>query len=184
MIELNLIEYKRIIVIGNNGSGKSFLSRELQAITGLPLFHLDLEFWRPNWEQPPKEEWIKRQVELISKEKWIIDGNHSGVTMELRFQKADLLIFLDINRLICLLGVIERHGKKRSDMPHYLKERLDIEHFKFLLGLWRFPKRRKVEIMKLHDKYEQLPFLVIRSRNEMKKFLIEWKEYKKMELVE
>lgn len=69
VIVLNILGYSRIIIVGNNGSGKSFLAKELSVITGLPLIHLDVEFWRPNWEQPPKEEWIKKQMELTSKEK-------------------------------------------------------------------------------------------------------------------
>jgi adenylate kinase family enzyme len=42
---LDIFGYNRmIIVVGNNGSGKSFLSKELSVITGLPLVHLDVEF--------------------------------------------------------------------------------------------------------------------------------------------
>ena len=55
VIVLNIFEYNRMIIVGNNGSGKSFLSKELSVITGLPLVHLDVEFWRPNWEKPPKD---------------------------------------------------------------------------------------------------------------------------------
>ena len=60
MIVLNIFGYNHIIIVGNNGSGKSFLSKELSVITGLTLVHLDVEFWLPNWEKPPKEEWIKK----------------------------------------------------------------------------------------------------------------------------
>jgi adenylate kinase family enzyme len=41
---LNIFEYNRIIIVGNNGSGKSFISKELAIITGLPVVHLDAEF--------------------------------------------------------------------------------------------------------------------------------------------
>jgi len=40
---LNISDYNRIIIVGNNGSGKSFLSKELSVITGLPLIHLDAD---------------------------------------------------------------------------------------------------------------------------------------------
>ena len=40
---------KRIIVIGSPGSGKSTLSRNLSEITGIPLIHLDKEFWNYDW---------------------------------------------------------------------------------------------------------------------------------------
>ncbi|MDF2909050.1 MAG: hypothetical protein K0R34_4371, partial [Herbinix sp.] len=33
------------------------------------------------------------------------------------------------------VGLLTRYGKKRSDMPQYLEERLDLEFFKFIKGL-------------------------------------------------
>ena len=56
---MGILDYSRIMIVGNNGSGKSVLARELHTITGLPIIHLDNEFWRPNWETPSKEEWRK-----------------------------------------------------------------------------------------------------------------------------
>ena len=177
MIVLNIFRYNRIIIVGNNGSGKSYLSRELSVITSLPLVHLDIEFWGPNWEKPPKEEWIKKQTELISKEKWIIDGNHTD-TMELRFEKADIIIFLDINRFVCLDSVFKRLSKKRSDWPQYLEEKLDRGFFQLCKGLWSFPKTRKHTILDLHKKYHYKPFVVIESRRKMKKLLNQWRDEK------
>ncbi len=177
MIVLSILGYNRIIIVGNNGSGKSFLSKDLSVITGLPLIHLDVEFWRPNWEQPPREEWIKKQMELTSKVKWIIEGNHTD-TMELRFKAADLIIFLDINRFICLVSVLTRNGKKRSDIPQYLEEKLDKEFLRLCKGLWSFSKTRKHTIMNLHKKYPNKPFWVIDSRKKMKKLLKLWRDEK------
>lgn len=174
---LNIFEYNRIIIVGNNGSGKSFLAKELSAITGLPLVHLDVEFWRPDWEKTPKEQWIKRQAELISKEKWIIEGNHTD-TMELRFEAADMIIFLDINRIVCLAGVFKRLGKKRTDWPQYLEEKLDKAFFRFCMGLWIFNNTRKRTIMGLHNKNPGKPFFVIRGRRKMKELLYQWRAEK------
>jgi adenylate kinase family enzyme len=175
MTVLNITEYDRIAVVGNNGSGKSYLSRELSAITGLPLVHLDVEFWRPNWEMPSKEEWIARQAELVSKDQWIIDGTHQA-TMELRFKAADLVIFLDINRLVCLYSVLVRNGRKRTDMPQYLQEKLDRPFFQFCRRLWNFPAAGERTIMGLHEKYLDTPFLVIKGRRRMKKLLRQWRD--------
>lgn len=171
---MNIFEYNRIIIVGNNGSGKSFLAKELSAITGLPLVHLDVEFWRPNWEMPSKEQWIKKQLELTSKEKWIIDGNHTD-TMELRFKASDIIIFLDINRFVCLFSVLSRNGKKRSDTPKYLEEKIDMAFLHFCKGLWTFSKTRKHAIMNLHKKYSDKPFFVIDSRRKMRKLLNQWR---------
>lgn len=40
---------KRIMVIGSPGIGKSTFSRKLSEITGIPLIHLDKEFWNDGW---------------------------------------------------------------------------------------------------------------------------------------
>lgn len=39
---------KKILVIGNSGSGKSTFARKLHRATGLPLFHLDLVWHLPD----------------------------------------------------------------------------------------------------------------------------------------
>lgn len=176
---MNILDYNRMMIIGNNGCGKSFLSKELAAITGLPLVHLDLEFWRPNWEMPSQDEWRDRNIELISNEKWILDGNvNHGGTMELRFEAADLIVFMDINRFVCLAGVLRRYNKKRSDMPQYLVERFDREFFQFLKGVWSFPKTRKRNIMDLHKRHPDKPFFVIHGRRKTKRLLNQWRAEK------
>jgi adenylate kinase family enzyme len=169
--ELDITRYNRIIIVGNSGSGKSFLSNELSTITGLPLIHLDVEYWRPNWEKTPKEEWVKKQTGFVSKEKWIIDGNYNS-TMELRYKAADIIIFLDINRFICIVSAFKRHGTKRTDLPQYLEEKLDFEFLQFCKWIWNFSKTGRHTIMELHKKYPDKPFLMFKSRRKLQKMLI------------
>ncbi len=99
-------------------------------------------------------------------------------TLELRFEKADLIIFLDVNRLVCMHGVLKRQGKKRSDMPHYLEERFNIEFLKFIKGLWDFPRERKRAIISLHKAYPEKQFFVIGSRRKMNALLECWNNKK------
>ena len=84
---MNLSEYKRIILVGSGGSGKSWLAKRLANITDHKMIHLDCEFWQPNWTKMPKEEWIEKQNGFIKGEKWIIDGNYNS-SMELRFSRS------------------------------------------------------------------------------------------------
>ena len=48
---------RRVLVIGISGAGKSTFTRALGVRTGLPVIHLDTEFWRPGWTVTPREEW-------------------------------------------------------------------------------------------------------------------------------
>lgn len=172
---LNILDYKRIIIVGNNGSGKSFFAKRLSAITGLPLIYFDAEFWLPNWAMPSKDEWLNKNKEFISKEKWIIDGmcNH-GEILELRFKSADLIIFLDINRFVCLSSIFKRNSKKRSDTTAYLYEKFDMRFIEFCKGILTFPKIRIRAIINLHEKYPSKPFWVIKSRKKINKLLDQW----------
>jgi len=165
-------KYNRIILVGSGGSGKSWLSKKIAEITGYPLFHLDAEHWKPGWVMSSNEEKVARQQEIISGEKWIIDGNYSG-TMELRFAAADLIIFLDINRLVCFWSVARRAGKKRSDLPDYLEEPkiFNKEFWVFGKWVWNYRKTGGKKIMSLHEKYPEKEFLHIKSRRKVKKLL-------------
>ena len=170
---MNIAEYQRIMIIGNNGSGKSHMARKLAVITGLPLTHLDREFWRPNWEMPTREEWAERNRQFIAGERWIIDGMcRHGDTMVLRYAAAELVIILDINRFVCCYGVIKRAGKPREDMPPFL---WDSRGPRFL---WLCKRallfNTKAAFAGMREAYPAMPVLVINSRREMNRLLNQW----------
>ena len=39
---------KKILVIGCPGAGKSVFSRRLSKILGIPVYHLDMVYWKPD----------------------------------------------------------------------------------------------------------------------------------------
>ena len=73
---------QRALVIGIPGAGKSTFSRALAAKTGLPIIHLDTEFWQPDWEITPREQWRVKVAQLLERDAWIMDGNY-GATLDL-----------------------------------------------------------------------------------------------------
>ena len=46
----------KIIVIGSPGAGKSIFSQKLSDITGLPLYHLDMLYHKPDGTHISKED--------------------------------------------------------------------------------------------------------------------------------
>ena len=172
MIPIKITDFKRIAIVGCGGSGKSWLSKRIAENGDYKLTHLDNEFWKPNWARTPKDEWVEIQRKLILEEKWVIDGNY-GSTMEIRFEVADLVIFLDINRLLCMWRAATRTGKKRSDLPDYLDEPsiTNSEFIEFCKRIWNFRRTDGKIILELHDKYPEKAFLHIRKQRDVKQLL-------------
>ena len=86
---------RRVLIIGNAGSGKSTFAKKLAKTTGLSLVHLDKIYWRGNWEHLTREEFDKALQAELEKEEWIIDGNFSR-TLPRRLEYCDTVIWLDL----------------------------------------------------------------------------------------
>jgi adenylate kinase family enzyme len=164
---------KKVLIVGSSGAGKSTLSVRLGKITGIEVVHLDKLHWRPNWTEPPKDEWEKIVEKALRADAWIIDGNYSG-TMEKRIAACDTIIFLDLPRLVCLYRIFKRvtryYGQNRPDMAAGCDEQFDWE---FIKWVWNFPKRTKPQVKALLKKVggDKMIFH-LRSKAEVEKFLM------------
>lgn len=138
--------YRRIIVIGCPGSGKTTFSRRLGEITGIPVVHLDTLYWRENWQHIEKAEFDRLLAAELEKDTWIVDGNFTR-TLGMRLEKCDCVIWLDYPRLWCMWGMFRRvvrwHGKSRPDMGGGCPERFDLSFIKFI---WNFRKENQARI--------------------------------------
>ncbi|MFC5735570.1 DNA topology modulation protein [Cytobacillus gottheilii] len=163
---------RKIVLIGSGGAGKSTLARQLGEELKIDVYHLDALFWKPNWVSVPKDDQRKIQNKLVEKEEWIIDGNYGG-TMEIRLNAADTIIFLDIQRTICVYRAFKRilqyRNKTRPDMGEGCKERFDLN---FLKWIWNYPKTKRPEILKkLNQISKDQRVIILKSPKEVKQFL-------------
>ena len=163
---------KRVMVVGCCGSGKSTFSKKLHEINGLELIHLDQHYWKPNWTESPKEEWIKRVKSLSEKPNWIIDGNYGG-TMDIRLNRADTIFYLDYSSIRCLYRITKRtlkyYGQVRPDMVSGCKERFDLEFFHYVATFNL--TRRKTILKKLNAYKKEKNVYVLKSDKVQDHFL-------------
>jgi adenylate kinase family enzyme len=157
---------KKIIVIGCPGSGKSCFSKKLHSITGIPLYHLDMMYWKSDKTTVEKDVFYKELLNVLKRDEWIIDGNYAS-TMELRMQVCDTVIFLDYPVEVCLEGIRERRGKKRSDIP-WIEMNEDAEFVEFIKN---YNCKNKPEVINLLEKYSCKDRLVFEKREQADEFL-------------
>ena len=162
---------KRILVIGNSGSGKSTFARKLHRATGLPLFHLDLLWHLPDKTNISREEFDTRLEEILALKEWIIDGNYQR-TLQQRIAACDTIFLLDYPVEVCLAGVAERIGKDRPDIP-WQETEFDPEFRQWILD---FQKDQMPEIRRLLEQYGVgREVNVFCSREEGEMYLRQWK---------
>jgi adenylate kinase family enzyme len=91
---------KRVAVFGNAGGGKSTLARRLAALTGLPLYVLDMIQFRAGSDKVPHkvphDEYLQAHAELLRRDEWIIDGFGCVASAWERFARADTLVYVDL----------------------------------------------------------------------------------------
>ena len=94
---------RKVAVFGNAGGGKSTLARGLAEITRLPLHVIDMiQFqgrYRPDATDGgkiPHEAYLRIHTDLISRDRWIIDGFESVALAWERFAAADTLVYVDL----------------------------------------------------------------------------------------
>ena len=162
----------KICLFGCPGSGKSTLGKNLSKMLGIEVTHLDNIYWKPNWVSISREEFDQKLNELLTCEKYIIEGNYNR-TLDLRLSECDLAIYLDFNSFTCLFSVIKRffqyRNKTREDITIGCEEALDKE---FISYVWNFNKKFR---KKYYNKLENIskPYIVLRSRKQVKRFLKE-----------
>jgi adenylate kinase family enzyme len=162
---------KRVIVIGSGGSGKSTFSRQLGEVTGLPVIHLDMLFWKPNWTSTSKEEWAEVVRREIEKPEWIIDGNFGG-TREMRIRAADTIIMLDLPRWLCMFRNLKRsvvyRNKTRPDMGQGCNEKIDWE---FIMWVWNYKNRSRTKTFQELESQKDKKVIVLKTRRDVTEFL-------------
>ncbi len=160
---------KRIAVVGPGGAGKSTFARELGQRTDLPVIHLDHHFWKPGWIETSRDEWQRRQAELLAGDRWIADGNYGG-TFDERFARADTVIIISRSRLACVAAAFGRsarnHGKAVQADGCF--ERFDPA---FYLWIWNYERDSRPRLNDAPARHEHLDVIELRSRAELNQFL-------------
>jgi adenylate kinase family enzyme len=165
---------KKILVIGNSGSGKTTFAKELAEKTGLPLVHLDKIFWCGEWAHISRDEFDSILKKELQKNEWIIDGDFSR-TLPHRLKCADTVFYLDLPTITCLWGatvrVLKNFGKTRFDMGGNCPERFDKHKINLYKAIISYNKLRRTECYKMLSEQRNIKIIIFKSRRQINSFL-------------
>jgi len=133
---------QRIWITGTIGSGKTTLAKQLGEKYHLPVYHRDVISWDTEGNDVPEDEQIRVVQGITTQEKWIYEGcRFTASKKDGRLENCDAIIFLDINRFICLFRALRRHFRQKikATSEYGWVQIMDFSNIKYIL--WDFPQK-------------------------------------------
>jgi len=168
---------QRIMIFGFPGGGKTTFAVKMGEMLGIPVYHCDRIKQVENFEWKPMEEIFALVNEVISKDKWILDGYPTTEMMPACIERADTLIFIDFNRLLCMWRVTKRsikhHGKCRPDVGDGCKDGFPPLYLYWVI--WTFPQKYRKRFLDWINSAEEKNVYHFKKRKQLKRFVNEVK---------
>lgn len=158
---------KRILVIGCPGAGKTYFSKKLKEIMGLPVVHMDNLYWNEDKTSISFDELNKKLLPYLQNEEWIVDGNYHD-TLKLRLEYATDVFFLKMPREQCIEGILERIDQPRDDIPWVETKKDAVELIEWTID---YEARTKADEEALLKEYPNVKVHIIKNRDDADKYL-------------
>jgi len=99
--------YKRILIYGVTGSGKTTMAKHLSKQLDLPYIDVDSLTWEPNWVEVPLDIQEQRIRDICARDGWILDSAY-GKWVNLPLDRVELVIGLDYSRMRVFSQLLRR----------------------------------------------------------------------------
>jgi adenylate kinase family enzyme len=162
--------FRRIMIFGLPGSGKTTFSIQLSELTNIPLYHLDRYFFIENWEERDYQEFMDIQKGIVDQEEWILDGNAIR-SFETRYKRTELALYFRFNRLLCIWRTIKRIFLQDAyclDIPPGCKKSVRCKLLKYL---WNFHRTVNTSLENLKKKYPNVSLITFQKNSDVKRFI-------------
>jgi adenylate kinase family enzyme len=120
----------KTVIIGNSGSGKTWLARAISSAMAAPVVHLDDIFWEPGgFDQKRSSETVNALIlKVKAEERWIVEGVFGELAQQF-LRDADQLIWLDLEWSVCR----ERLSNRGSESKMHLERKQSDDGLRRLL---------------------------------------------------
>lgn len=142
----------KIAIIGNGGGGKSTMAHTMSQAMGLPWHEVDRMQFQPNWQRTPEEDVRQSLLKIMETPRWIIDGFGPWDTIEMRFERANVIYFIDFPIWVHFWWAAERQiqaalGQQRLGGP----EQCDLTQINELMfkTLWHVHENVRPKLLEV-----------------------------------
>lgn len=159
---------KRFAIIGTPGSGKSTFAIRLGKYLNIPVHHLDNHVFVESGKKRDAQDILVIQKKITGEESWIIEGC-SISALEMRFARADTVVYLHFSRFFCVWRVFKRLFTFNKTLSNTGCAK--VVNWKLLKYIWNFEKEKNMGIMQLKTQYPLVDFRVFRNSLDVDNFL-------------
>lgn len=159
-------DYKKIIILGNGGSGKSTLGENLSLKLNIPVHHLDQLTFNTGWIRVDEKEFIKKLKNILTEDKWIVEGWSYNTTIPMRLDAAELIIYLEFNVWLCYWYAFIRHIKYTFKQNPYDPPNSNIwrKTIRMVKAMWMVHKIYEPQLREMLPHYHKTK-TIIRAKN-------------------
>lgn len=165
--------YKKILIVGGIGSGKTTLANKLSKKLKIKHYELDnIVYKRRDIHEKNKPQTRDKKLKsIIKRKKWIMEGFHDRYWTHSIYKKSDIVIILNIKLSTLKLRIIKRFLKRNISFKNNQKSN---KKFKVMLKLLKYVEKNpeknfkiQKEIAKRFDK----KVLILNNKKGINNFL-------------
>ncbi len=163
----DISEYKRILIIGESGRGKSVLAHKLSKKLSLPFYSTDDFFWKIKFSEPNNREESEIKIkEVYATEKWIMEGSSTHLFRP-GLDSAEIIINLVFKNIFQQWwSLIQRNRtRKHESLEDLSKHIVYVTRKRF--GIGNNKEKLKAELLKSYSN----KIIVLKSFKEIDSFL-------------
>ena len=138
----------KVLILGNGGSGKSYLAKCLAKKIACDPIHLDRLYWKQQWQHASIEEWESALHFHLQQSSWIMEGTPMR-DLQLRISHANIIIFLDTPRYLCTLRILKKGISSLKRHSSNSDDGCPVQgiSLKTIRWIWSYPRKIKPQIL-------------------------------------